>query len=86
MNMSEGGQKKDDVVHYMVDDEPESTDEKFLTPVDIMREAGVDPESNYLVDITGNHEKSYKDEPQKKIHMKDGMKFVTRPIGPMPVS
>ena len=77
---------KNDLIHYKVDDEPETTDQTELTPVQIMAGAGLDPLTHYLVLIHGNDETSYKDDPEKKITMKNGMKFITRPTGPMPVS
>ena len=74
------------VVHYKVDDEPESTAEAVLTPVQIMTNAGIDPQTNYLEQIIGHEFISYKDKPDEKIEMKNGMRFITKPIGPMPVS
>jgi hypothetical protein len=78
---------KKHLIHYKVDDEPESTTEKFLTPVEIMRSAGIDPKTNYLEQlIEGREPISYKDKPEEKIEMRNGMRFITKPIGPMPVS
>lgn len=74
------------LIHYTVDDEPESTAEKVLTPVEIMNNAGIDPQTNYLEQVVGHDFISYKDRPNEKIEMKDGMRFITKPIGPMPVS
>jgi len=74
-------------IHYSVDDEPEFTSEKVLTPVQIMSSAGIDPQTNYLEQIVHGHEfVSYKDNPDTKIEMKNGMRFITKPTGPMPVS
>ena len=75
----------DHLIRYEVDDEPQSTTEKVLTPVQIMTSAGIDAQTNYLEQIAPKHE-SYKDKPQEKIEMKNGMRFITKPIGPMPVS
>jgi hypothetical protein len=75
------------VIHYKVDDEPESTSESELTPVTIMANAGLDPKTNYLELLVPGHEPiSYKDTRETKIEMKNGMHFITKPIGPMPVS
>lgn len=77
----------DHLIHYILDDEPESTSEKVLTPVQIMTSAGIDPKTNYLEQIIkGNDFISYKDNPEQEIEMKNGMRFITKPIGPMPVS
>jgi hypothetical protein len=48
---------------------------------------GIDPENNYLEQLVhGERPISYKDNPGEKIEMKNGMRFITKPIGPMPVS
>jgi hypothetical protein len=78
-------QKHEHLIHYEVDDEPQSTTEKELTPKQIMASAGIDAQTNYLEEIAPKHE-SYKGKPEEKIDMKDGMRFITKPIGPMPVS
>ena len=74
-------------IHYKIDDEPESTLKSILTPVEIMNDAGIDPKTNYLEQLVHGHGPiSYKDKPEEPIEMKDGMRFITKPIGPMPVS
>lgn len=74
-------------IHYTIDDEPESTLEKILTPTKIMSDAGIDPQTSYLEQLVHGHPPiSYKDKPNEEIGMKDGMRFITKPIGPMPVS
>jgi hypothetical protein len=74
-------------IHYHIDDEPESTLKSVLTPVEIMTDAGIDPQTNYLEQLVHEHEViSYKDKPNEKIEMKDGMRFISKPVGPMPVS
>ena len=83
----ENEHKHEHLIHYFVDDEPESTTEKVLTPVQIMTSAGIDPKTNYLEQRVPGHDPiSYKDKPEEKIEMKDGMRFITKPFGPMPVS
>ncbi len=77
---------KNHLIHYKVDDEPESTNEKVLTPVQIMTGAEIDAQSNYLEQIVGHDLISYKATPNVEIEMKNGMRFITKPIGPMPVS
>ncbi len=74
-------------IHYEIDDEPESTVKTVLTPVEILTDAGLDPQTNYLEQLIHGHETiSYKDTPDAKIEMKDGMRFISKPTGPMPVS
>jgi hypothetical protein len=84
--MTDDINKKDHLIHYTVDDEPESTKESVLTPVQIMTGAEIDAQTNYLEQIVGHNFISYKDNPNVEIEMKNGMRFITKPIGPMPVS
>jgi hypothetical protein len=73
-------------IHYTVNDEPQWTSEKELTPVKIMEHAGIDPGSNYLVEIKDHKPESFRDKPDERIHMHNGMKFITNFMGPKPVS
>jgi len=75
-------------IHYTIDDEPESTLEKILTPTKIMSDAGIDPQTNYLEQLVHGHPPiSYKDKPNEEIEMKNGIEVpadfnVTCPTGP----
>jgi hypothetical protein len=71
---------------YSVDDEPQSTDEHTLTARQILQNAGIDPQNNYLVQVEGQHQESFKDKPDAVIHMHQHMKFVSVFNGPTPVS
>src|SRR5262245_45980773 len=62
-------QPKPHVVHYTVDGEPQETTEHMLTPVQIMQKAGIDPNTHYLVELVGNHRKSYQDAPNEPINI-----------------
>jgi hypothetical protein len=75
-------------IYYSVDDEPQWTREKILTPKKIMEDAGIDPATNYLSEIKGDGQppESFKDKPDEPIHMHDGMKFLSTFVGPKPVS
>lgn len=73
-------------IRYSVNDEPQTTTNTELTPAQIMSNAGIDPKSNYLVQIEGNHRESYKDKPDAPIHMHNEMKFITNFMGPKQVS
>lgn len=85
--MTNNTDKKEQLIHYNVDDEPETTDQTVLTPVQIMTAAGLDPKTNYLEQIVPGHDPiSYKNNPEAQIEMKNGLHFITKPIGPMPVS
>lgn len=74
------------LIHYTVDDEPESTSAKVLTPVQIMTGAEIDAQTNYLEQVVGHDFISYKTDPNVEIEMENGLRFITKPIGPMPVS
>jgi hypothetical protein len=77
------------VIHYSVDDEPQTTHDHVLTPVQIMETAKphpIDPATHYLVQIEGHHQVSYKEKPNEQIHMHEHAKFVTVSTGPTPVS
>jgi hypothetical protein len=41
--------KEPEVFHYTVDGEPETTDQKSLTPVETLKLAGMDPHERYLI-------------------------------------
>jgi len=74
------------IFHYTVDDEPQTTTQHVLTPRQILTNVGLNPETYYLVQIIGNHQESYKDTPDKEIHMHQHMKFISVFIGDTPVS
>jgi len=78
--------KHDHVIDYTVNDEPQSTEEKELTPVQIMTAAEVDSASNYLIELRGHEQVSHKDNPAEPIKMHEHMKFITNFVGPTPVS
>lgn len=73
------------IVNFTVDGEDEETNEKQLTAAQILGLVGLDPETNYLVEVSPKN-RSFRGEPTKEIEMKEGMVFKTKPIGPMPVS
>jgi hypothetical protein len=77
------------VIDYTVDDEPQETTEKVLTPRQIMAQAKpkpIDPDTHYLVQIQGKHQVSYEGKPDEEIHMHEKMRFVSIALGPTPVS
>lgn len=77
-----------EVFFYDMDDEPETTDSKELTPRQIMVAAGVDPNKHYLVQVNadGSQEK-YKGRADEKIKMRcPRMKFFSVHDGPTPLS
>lgn len=71
---------------YTVDDEPQTTQEHILTPVQILQLAGIDPATHYLVQVIGQHQESYQNDPNREIHMHQHMRFISVPTGPATVS
>ena len=81
--------KPPEVFYYTVDKEPETTDQKELTPNQILELAGITPVPDYyLVQINPDgSQTSYKDTPTTPIRMKcPAMKFVSVFRGETPVS
>lgn len=79
-------EKKEKTITYVVDDEIQHTEEKVLTPKQILENAGIDPNSYYLVQIMEHEKKSYRDNPNEEIHMHPNMKFISIFVGETPVS
>lgn len=72
---------------YIVDDEPQSTDEKFLTPTQILTNAGIVATTHYLKQVKkGEESVSYENQPDTQIPMKNHMKFISVRKGPTTVS
>ena len=74
------------VFNYTVDGEPQSTTEHQLTASQILKNAGKDPASHYLVLLEGNTQKSYEGKSNEIIHMHQHMKFISLSLAPTPVS
>lgn len=72
---------KEQVIHYTVDSEPQTTDRRELTPRQILVNAKDDPAKVYLIEVKGKEQVSFKDKPDVEIHMHDGMIFVTAALG-----
>jgi|HubBroStandDraft_4_1064222.scaffolds.fasta_scaffold1937012_1 hypothetical protein len=75
-----------EIIHYKVDGEPQKTTERVLTARQILVAAKLNPETQYLIQLEGHEQISYKDDPDKKIEMHDGQRFISNHIGPVPVS
>lgn len=71
---------------FTVDGESFSTTDHTLSPNQILQIAGIDPTNYYLVEIRGNHQVSYKDNPNEVIHINQHDKFVSVFMGQTPVS
>lgn len=77
---------KDNLIHYTVDGEPQTTTERNMTPRQILTNAGDDPTLVYLIEVKGKDKESFKDKLDVEIHMHEGMVFVTAALGGGPVS
>lgn len=80
------GEHHQHTIHFTVDGERVETTEHELTPVQIMRLAGVDAETHYLKEIRGKQQISYKDNPTIPIPVHNNERFITNSMEPTPVS
>jgi hypothetical protein len=62
-------------IHYTVDGKPQKSNEIELTPAQILRNAGLDPDESYLVEIRGDRRESYHDHPHAAIRLHDRQVF-----------
>jgi len=69
-----------------IDDDRKEVLETFLTPKGILALVGYSESDYYLKQIIGHKDITYKDNPNHRIAMKNGMKFTTCKIAPTPVS
>ena len=74
------------VIDYTVDGEPQSTTETTLTAAQILKNAGLDPSTYYLVQKEGQHQISFQGKPNEPIHMHEHMVFIAISTAPTPVS
>jgi len=70
-----------------IDGQPYEVSEKELTAAQILGLAGKPPTEYYLVEIRGKKERiSYKDDPNVRVKLHPGSKFITVSTGETPVS
>lgn len=74
------------LIDITLDGEPVTVDGHDQTPNTVLRAAGIDPATHYLVKIEGRHQTSYKDQGDVEIKVHEGEKFVSVFSGPTPVS
>lgn len=72
--------KEPEVFNYQINKEPETTDRKHLTPLEILKQAGINSEHSYLIQINEDgSETELAYQPEEKIKMLcTGLKFITR--------
>jgi hypothetical protein len=73
-------------IEITVDGRPVTLDDPNTTPNEILRLAGLDPATNYLVRVEGRHQVSFEGRGDEQIHVHPGEKFVSVSIGPTPAS
>ena len=74
-------------IHFTVDGEPYETERREWTPDEIITKfAEKDPSTNYLVQIEGNHKKSFQGEGNNTFELHEGARFQVISTGPTPVS
>ncbi len=73
-------------ITFTVDGEPLITAEASLTPNQILGLAGVDPATNYLVQVEGRHQVSYQGQGDIPIRVHENAMFVSVSTGPTPTS
>jgi hypothetical protein len=73
-------------ITFTVDGEPIITTEASLTPNQILGLAGVDPATNYLVQVEGRHQVSYQGRGDELIRVHENAVFLSVSTGPTPTS
>ena len=80
---------KSPIFQFLLDDEEQLTAQEVLTPRQIMEHAKprrVDPNTHYLVQVSGQKQKSYQGKADEEVPVTEGMTFVSISTGPTPVS
>lgn len=73
------------VIHYFVDAEEQTTTDPNLTVAQILKNAGLDPATHFLIEIRGQHQVPHQDL-NEVIHIHEKEKFISVFSGPTPVS
>lgn len=80
------GNGPDKSVTIDFDDEPLVIPDRDTTPNEILRIAGLDPATHYLVHIQGKEQESYKDRGEEPLKVHNNDKYVSVSTGPTPTS
>jgi hypothetical protein len=72
-------------ITYFVDNEPQKTTDPNLTVGQILKNAGLDPSSHYLIELRGHQQIEYKDI-NETIRVHENEKFISIFHGPTPLS
>ena len=76
----------DPPITIMIDDEPHEAQENPMSANDILRLGGLDPDSNYLVQIKDGERIKYEGKGEQPIFLYEGAAFVGHYTGPKGVS
>jgi hypothetical protein len=71
-------------IEYFVDGEPEHTSDRTLTAREILRRAGLDAETHYLMSV--KPAVSYQGKPDEVVRIRKGQLFVSVALVPTPVA
>jgi hypothetical protein len=75
------------MIHFTLEGEPEEAERRDWTPNQIITDfGGRDPANNYLVEIQGDHQKSFRGMGDTPIKLHDCERLQIISIGPTPVS
>jgi hypothetical protein len=69
-----------------VDELTLTTEDKTLTPNQILELAQLNPQTHYLIQIEGKHQESFEKDPTKILHIHEKMKFISVSREPAPVA
>lgn len=83
---TETAKKGRPAIEFTVDGETYPSEERELTAGNILRLAGKDPASHYLVEVRGQRERQDYKDPDQAVKLHPGSKFLTVSTGPTPVS
>lgn len=78
--------KPDKEIRYTLDGEPQTTLEKELTANQILQAGGIDVTQNYLIQLKGDGNISYKENLNQIIKMHNNMEFLANYSGATTVS
>lgn len=73
-------------VSYEFDDEVVASYECFVTPSQLLKKNGYNPQKFYLKKIEGNREINYKNDPEHHISLRNGDKFISFKKSATPVA
>jgi hypothetical protein len=80
------GEKPKKKITFTVDEAEIVTEDKELTPDEILVLAGLDPATRYLVRVKARKQESFEGKGEIPIKVHEGEDFISVAVGPTPVS